>query len=109
MPRRVLLDECSPLRLKAHLKEFEVATVRELEWAGKKNGELLAQMQEDGYEVLVTVDQSLPHQQHIKALRIAVVVLLPRQNRWREIMPLIPRLRAALSGISPGQVIRIKD
>jgi hypothetical protein len=31
-------------------------------WAGKKNGELLALMGADGFDVLLTVDQNIRHQ-----------------------------------------------
>jgi len=34
-------------------------------WAGKKNGELLALMAGTGFEVLLTVDQNLSHQQDV--------------------------------------------
>lgn len=38
---KVLLDECLPRRLADHLAEFEVMTVPQAGWAGKRNGELL--------------------------------------------------------------------
>lgn len=38
---RVLLDECLPRRLKAHLAGHQAITVPEAGWAGKKNGDLL--------------------------------------------------------------------
>ena len=37
----VLLDECLPRRLKRELRDYEVATVPEMGWAGIKNGALL--------------------------------------------------------------------
>lgn len=38
---RILLDECLPKKLKKDFKNYEVKTVPEMGWAGKKNGELL--------------------------------------------------------------------
>lgn len=49
-----------PLRRK--LRGHDVRTIREMGWAGKKNGELLALMAGTGFEVLLTVDQNLRHQ-----------------------------------------------
>ena len=34
-------------------------------WSGKKNGELLALMVSNGFEVLLTVDQNFRHQQNL--------------------------------------------
>lgn len=38
---KILLDECVTKRLKKHLAEFEVFTVRELGLGGIRNGQLL--------------------------------------------------------------------
>lgn len=64
---RVLLDECLPRRLKAHLPGHQVVTVPEAGWGGKKNGELLRAA--DGLvDVFVTVDSNLVHQQRLTGL-----------------------------------------
>ena len=59
---RILLDECVPRPLRRELPGHNVRTIQEMGWAGKKNGELLALMAGAGFEVLLTVDQSLRHQ-----------------------------------------------
>jgi hypothetical protein len=41
---RILLDECAPRPLKRELADYEIRTVVEMGWAGKKNGELLRLM-----------------------------------------------------------------
>jgi hypothetical protein len=41
---RILLDECVPRPLKRELTDYEVRTVVEMGWSGKKNGELLRLM-----------------------------------------------------------------
>jgi hypothetical protein len=64
---RILLDECVPRRLRQELPGHDVRTVQELGWSGKKNGELLQLMAGQGFEVLVTVDQSIRHQQNLQA------------------------------------------
>ena len=38
---RILLDECVPRPLRRELSGYEVRTVVEMGWAGKRNGELL--------------------------------------------------------------------
>jgi predicted nuclease of predicted toxin-antitoxin system len=42
---KLLLDENLPKRLKVDLMEFEVSTVSDNGWAGKKNGELMKLME----------------------------------------------------------------
>ena len=72
---RILLDECVPRRLRQQLSDHDVRTVAEVGWAGRKNGELLQLMSGQGFEVLLTVDQSIRHQQNLRARRISLVVL----------------------------------
>ena len=75
---RVLLDECVPKRLRRGLPGHDVKTATEMGWSGKKNGELLTAMSGDGFEVLLTVDQNLRHQQNFASSGIALIVLIGR-------------------------------
>ena len=70
---RILLDECVPRRLRRELPGHDVRTVPEMGLSGKKNGELLKLIAGRGFEVLLTVDQNIRHQQHLQATGIAVV------------------------------------
>ena len=103
---RVLLDECVPEGFRALLPKLRVATVREAGLAGKKNGDLLAAAQ-GRFDVLVTVDQSLPWQQHVAHFDLAVVVLRARSNSLLSLRPLVPDLLRTLSVIGPGQIMRL--
>ena len=51
---------------------FEVETVAGRGWKGKKNGELLALMEEAGFDALVTVDKGIPRQQNLSRHSVAV-------------------------------------
>ena len=53
---RLLLDECVPRPLKGELTDFEVRTVVEMGWAGKKNRELLKLMMQESFTILLTTD-----------------------------------------------------
>jgi hypothetical protein len=104
---RILLDECVPRRLRRDLPCHDVWTVPEMGWSGTKNGALLALMVAQGFEVLVTVDQNLHHQQNIQAVGVAVIVLVAASNRLADLVPLMPSAQVALSSISPGDVVEI--
>jgi len=43
-------------------------------WAGKKNGELL-RLAEPEFDVLITADRSLLHQQNVRGLSLGVITL----------------------------------
>lgn len=99
----MLLDECVPRTLKRELPEWEVTTVREHGWASKLDGELL-RMADAEFDVLVTVDQRLAHQQNLSGLRLVLVVLVAYRNSMRVLRPLVPELRDVLSTIGPGEI-----
>jgi hypothetical protein len=105
---RVLLDECVPSPLRRALPTHDVWTIRRMGWAGKKNGELLSLMTAAGFEVLLTVDRNLVHQQNLKAAGVAVVVMVARTNKLSDLLPLVPDVEAALANIKPGDAIEVK-
>ena len=104
---RILLDECVPRPLRREFVGHTVSTIRDMGWAGKKNGELLALMLGAGFEILLTVDQNLSYQQNLAACGVAVVVMIAKKNHLDQLVPLIPAALLALVGIQPGDVVEI--
>jgi hypothetical protein len=86
----------------------EVRTVPAVGWAGTRNGELL-RLAAGSFDVFVTADQNLGHQQNPGTLPIAVVVLIAATNRIESLQPLIPALLRALDGLPPRQLVRVGD
>ena len=77
---RVLLDENVNRRLKPSFDdEFDVTTVVERGWSGKKNGELLSAAEQE-FDALVTMDRSMEHQQNLPAFDLGVVLIMARSN-----------------------------
>ena len=94
---RVLLDEMLPRKLKRLLpEEVEVVTVRERGWDSKKNGELLA-LAEKEFDLLLTTDQGIPHQQDLSRFNLEVVVLSAKSNRLSDLEPLMSEVRRRLA------------
>ena len=106
---RVLLDECVPKGVRRGLPGHHVRTVAEMNWSGLENGDLLRAMRADGFEVLLTVDQNLRHQQNIASAGIAILVLIAPSNRVADLVPLLPSTLAALTSIKPGEVVEIDE
>ena len=104
---RLLRDECVPRRLRQHFPGHFVQTVQGAGWSGKRNGELLALMVTNGFEVFVTVDQDIPFQQNITASGIAVLVLVASSNRIGDLLPIVPAALNSLSVIQPGEVVEV--
>ena len=104
---RILLDECAPRPLKRELVEYELRTVIEMGWSGKKNGELLQLMSQEGFTILLTTDQNLRYQQNLQQAGVAVVVLVARSNRLPDLVPLVPDVRNVLNTIALGEVIEV--
>jgi len=77
-------------------------------WSGKKNGELLTLMSATGFEVLLTVDQGIQHQQNLHAAGVAVVVMFGPSNQLSDLVPLVPNVLTALGTVKPGDVVEIR-
>jgi predicted nuclease of predicted toxin-antitoxin system len=103
---KLLLDECVTRLLKKELAGHEVQTVDEAGLKGLKNGELLRRASEV-FDVLVTVDQNISHQQNVRALDIAIVVLAARKNTYDALKPLIPQALEVLERITPGEIVKV--
>ena len=101
---KVLLDECTPRVVKKCLPGMDIRTVQELGWSGLKNGELLAAA-EGGFDVFITTDKNLRHQQNLRGRRFAIL-LLP-SNQVPIVEALIPDVEAALATIRVGDFVEI--
>ena len=103
---RILIDESLPIALAAELTDHEVTTVRAQRWLGMRNVLLRAAV-DAGFEVMVTADKALRHQQNLAAIGIAVVLLTRVRNRMQDLRPLVPRVLQALQSIRKGELAEI--
>lgn len=103
---RLLLDECVPRKLRSDLEGHDVCTVKEMGWAGKKNGELV-RLATDSFDVLITVDRNFIHQQSLQGRQIALILIEARSNRLVHLRPLMPEVRRLLPTVQRGQVIQV--
>jgi hypothetical protein len=77
-------------------------------WESLVNGALLA-MAATQFQVLLTTDSGLRFQQNVAKLPIGVVALRAHSNRLADLLPLVPKVEAALLTIQPGQLVEIKE
>ena len=102
----MLLDENLPKLLKLDFPEHDVLTVRDMDWQGKTNGTLLRLMLTEEFEVLMTFDKNLRHQQNFQTYPIAVLVLDAPKNKYEVLKELVPEVQRILaSPLSAGASI----
>lgn len=101
---RLLLDESVPAGLRDHFPTHQVATVAESGWGGCTNGRLLA-LAAKRFDVLITVDKNLRHQQNLQNLPLAVVVLSAKTNTLQALVPLVAKVEQALASLAPRSLV----
>jgi hypothetical protein len=73
-------------------------------WTGIKNGELLRRAEEQ-FDVFVTADQKLRHQQNLSGRTLAIIVR--PTNQVRAVISMLPVIENALKVAQPGTLIEI--
>ncbi len=98
---KLLLDENLDHRLRKHLAcAHEVFTVSYRGWSGLKNGELIQSAEGDGFDVLITGDQTLYYEQNPARRQIAILTL--SSVEWRIMKDHLPQIIAAVGRALPG-------
>ena len=105
---RVLLDENLPHQLrKLFENNIEVVTVSYRGWQGKENGGLL-RVAENEFDVFMTMDQGIPNQQNLSEVKIGIIVLEAKSNRFEDLAPLISEVNVVLKTIINGQIVHVR-
>jgi predicted nuclease of predicted toxin-antitoxin system len=106
---KILFDQGTPVAIREALEHHSVRTAREQGWSTLSNGELLRVAEEADFDVLLTTDTNLPHQQNLKGRKLAVVIL--SKNRWILIQMRLAEIVAAVESAKPGtySLVEIPD
>ena len=89
------------------LPGHDVVHTSRLGWGNLENGNLLSEAEQNGFELMVTVDQNMPYQQSIAKRNICVFVLICHSNSIRALMPFGTLVEAALARVSAGTVVEL--
>jgi predicted nuclease of predicted toxin-antitoxin system len=105
---RSLIDECLPRKLKFLFAEggHHCETVREAGLGGKENGELLA-LADRKFDVLITVDKNIRHQQNVQLRRLAILVIRAASNDLDDLRLHRGAALASLQSIKPREVVEV--
>lgn len=103
---RILFDQGTPVPLRSQLSGHVVETAYERGWSAFDNGDLLTVAEADSFDVLLTTDRNLRHQQDFSHRAIALVSL--PTTRWPEIRLHVAEIEAALASVRPGECLEVK-
>ena len=97
---RILFDNGTPMGIAAALSAHAVEEARSHGWDTLRNGELLDAAEAAGFDVFLTTDRNIRHQQNLTHRTIAIVVL--GKGRWKLIRQRLAEIVAAVDAAIPG-------
>ena len=104
---KILLDENLPRQLKADFgPDYDLKTVRDMGWLGKKNGELLGLIVFNGFDFFVTIDKNLRFQQNLDRIDLVIFLLLAFNNRRETLQILVEKIKLK---IKEGNLQKINE
>jgi predicted nuclease of predicted toxin-antitoxin system len=102
---RILFDQGTPVPIRAFLTGHSVTTAAREGWDRLQNGDLLDVAEAAGYDVLLTTDKNLRHQQNLKGRKIAIVVVLRQQ--WPELKQHVHLVVDAVNAATAGSCVEV--
>ena len=99
---KLLLDEHIDWRLKALFEAHEVFTVYDMGWLGKQNGELMALIGENEFDIFLTIDKNIPYQQNLNNLKSALWVIDTPSSKRTIVALFIPIILEEIANIPEG-------
>jgi hypothetical protein len=96
----ILFDQGTPVGIRSALREHTVRTAHQQGWSRLANGDLLSAAVKSGFEVLLTTDKNLVHQQDLSKYKIAVIVL--GRSKWRLLKKRLGEISAAVNSVKSG-------
>ncbi len=80
------------------VKELRVKTVKDMNWLGKKNGELLGLAAFNGFDFFLTIDKNLRNQQNLNKIGLKFILLLTPDNKHQTLQPYNDKVKILLRG-----------
>jgi hypothetical protein len=102
----ILFDHGVPAPLIPYLIDHTVVKARDRGWDRLSNGDLLAEAERAGFDVLLTADKNIRYQQNLTGRRIAVVVLSTPQ--WPLVQLHVAKIAAAVNAATPGSYAEVQ-
>lgn len=104
---KILLDHNLDQRLKRYLSGHEVSTTQEQGWADVLNGELLALLEANGFDLMLTADANIKSQQNLSNREVSIIVLRARNNRLTTHLEMLDDVEKVIARIQKGDVVEV--
>lgn len=75
---------------------------------GLKNGKLLKQCEDNGFDILLTIDKNLIFQQNLHNFELTIVVLNSLTSKIEELVLFIPSLKKQITGFEKHKAYLIE-
>ena len=102
----ILFDHSTPAPLAPHLTGHTVTKAKDRGWDKLSNGDLLAEAERAGFDLLLTADNNMRYQQNLTGRKITLVVLSTPQ--WPRVQRHIDKITAVLNSVNPGSYAEIE-
>jgi len=103
---RILFDHVTPSGIARSLSGHTVTKAKERGWDRLTNGDLLAEAERAGFDVLLTGDKNMRYQQNLTGRRIAIVVLSTPQ--WPVVRLNLEIISDAVNAATPGTYVEVQ-
>ena len=101
----ILFDHVTPSGIARFLPDHTVTKAKDRGWDALANGDLLAEAERAGFDVLLTADKNMRYQQNLAARKIALVVL--RTPQWPVVRLHPEGIAAAVNAATPGSYTEV--
>ena len=102
---RILFDHVTPAGIARFLAGHTVIKAKDYGWDTLSNGDLLTAAERAGFDLLLTADKNMRHQQNLTGRRMALVVL--STPRWPVVRLRIEKIAAAINAAAPGSYVEV--
>lgn len=101
----ILFDHVTPRGIARYLLGHTVIKAKDRGWDTLTNGDLLAEAEQAGFDVLVTADKNMRYQQNLRGRRLALVVL--NTPRWPVVRLHLEKIAAVVNAATPGSYAEV--
>jgi hypothetical protein len=102
---KILFDANTPAPLARFLRGHEVVRADQMGWQGLENGALLDAAEQAGFDLLLTCDQNVRHQQNLTSRTLALVIR--SSNHWPTMRRVAARIATAVDFVQTGQIVKV--
>ena len=101
----ILFDHVTPKGIARFLLGHTVIKAKDRGWDTLTNGDLLAEAERAGFDVLLTADKNMRYQQNLTGRKIALVVLSTPQ--WPVVRLHLEKIVAVVNAATPGSYTEV--